>query len=97
MKAKLILHTKEVKGDEIIEIKIWKVQKSKSYPDGVKFSLVYIEKRKRIIGYDNGEGKGYHRHYLDKEEPYDFKNIQKLLNDFKIEVLRLRGRDWDED
>jgi hypothetical protein len=93
MEAKLLLHTKEIKGDEIVEIKIWQLPKTHH----VKFSVVYIKDGKRLIGYDNAEGKGYHRHYGGKEEPYHFENIWKLLEDFKSDLKRLRRRDWDED
>ena len=57
-------------------------KKTQDKPHGLKYSLVYIEKGKRIIGYDNAEGKGDHRHYLDKEYPYKFTSIDKLIEDF---------------
>lgn len=97
MKANLFLHTKEIKGDEIVEIKIWEVPKTTDKPHGVKISLVYIKGKKRLIGYDNAEGKGYHRHFLDKTEPYRFTDIWKLLDDFKKDLRKLKGRNWDED
>jgi hypothetical protein len=97
MKANLFLHTKEIKGDEVVEIKIWQVPKTIDKPHGVKFSLVYIKSDERLIGYDNAEGKGYHRHFLDKIEPYRFIDIWKLLDDFKKDLRKLRRRDWDED
>lgn len=97
MKANLLLHTKEIKGDEIVEIKIWEVPKTTDKPHGVKFSLVYIKGKERLIGYDNAEGKGYHRHFLDKTEPYRFTDIWKLLDDFKKDLKKLKGRNWDED
>ncbi|WP_461833403.1 toxin-antitoxin system TumE family protein [Desulfothermus sp.] len=53
----------------MVEIKIWKVKKTQDKPQGLKYSLVYIEKGKRIIGYDNAEGKGDHRHYWIKNIP----------------------------
>ena len=93
MKAKLLLYTKEIKGDEIVEIKIWQLPKTRQ----VKFSVVYIKSGKRLMGYDNAEGKGYHRHCGEKEETYHFENIWKLLEDFKSDLKRLRRRDWDED
>ena len=96
MKAKLVFHTKSVKGDEIVEVKIWQVPKSPDRPHGIKFSVVYVKGGKRLLGYDNAEQKGYHRHYLDKEAPYKFENIWKLLEDFKIDLQRIRGRKWDE-
>ena len=97
MKAKLVFHTKTVKGDEIVEVKIWQMPESHDRPHGIKFSVVYIKDGKRLVGYDNAEQKGYHRHFLDKEEPYEFENIWKLIDDFKTDLERMRGRKWDED
>lgn len=96
MKATKILHTKEIKGDEIVEIKIWQVPKSKDKPHGVKYSIVYIKGGEKILGYDNAEGKGDHRHYKDKEEPYVFNSIWDLWRDFKNNLKKIRGGDWDE-
>jgi hypothetical protein len=50
-----------------------------------------------LIGYDNAEGKGFHRHLGSKEEAYEFATIWKLLDDFKRDLRQLRGRNWDED
>jgi len=97
MKAKLVLHTKEMKGDEIVEVKIWQVPRSGDKPHGVKISVVYIKNGKRLIGYDNAEGRGYHRHESGREEAYRFVDIWKMLDDFKKDVKRIRGREWDED
>lgn len=47
-------------------------------PHGYKYSFVYVVKGKRVIGYNNAEGKGDHRHYGDKEEVYTFKSVDKL-------------------
>lgn len=63
MEARLIRHTKVYdEFGNIIEIKMWKVDPSQDKPHGYKYSLVYIVKGKRQIGYDNAEGKGDHRH-----------------------------------
>lgn len=62
MKATKALHAKEIKGDEVVEIKVWRVLKSEDKPFGVKYSVAYIKGDKRIVGYDNAEGKGDHRH-----------------------------------
>jgi hypothetical protein len=96
MAAGLIIHTKEIKEDEIVEIKVWQVPRTKNTPDGVKISVVYVKNGKRQIGYDNAEGKGYHRHFMDQEETYSFSNVRALLDDFKKDIRRIRGRDWDE-
>lgn len=47
------------------EVKIWKVPESKDKPHGLKYSFAYIVKGERVVGYDNAEGKGDHRHYID--------------------------------
>ena len=97
MPAKIILHTKQIKGDELIEIKIWQLPESKSRTHQVKFSIAYVKNGKRLIGYDNAEGKGFHRHVGGKEETYNFVDIGKLLEDFRRYLTRERGKDWDED
>ena len=92
MKAKLVRYTKVV--DEIgniIEIKIWELpEPTKDKPHGYKYSLVYIVNGERVIGYDNTEDKGDHRHYKNKEEPYEFKNIDKLFEDFYQDIRRVK-------
>jgi hypothetical protein len=96
MAADLVIHTKEIKEDEIVEIKVWRVPRTKNMPDGVKISVVYVKNGKRLIGYDNAEGKGYHRHFMDLEETYQFSDVQTLLEDFKRDTRAVRRRDWDE-
>ena len=91
MRAKLIYHDKVVEAkDSIIEITIWSVPISADKPHGYKYSLVYIKNGRRIVGYDNAEGKGDHRHYGDKEEPCEFKSINKLFEDFYIDLRRVK-------
>ena len=43
---------------DVIERKIWKVERSKYFPEGVKYSFAYIKEGKRILGYDNERMKG---------------------------------------
>lgn len=43
------------------------------------------------------EGKGYHRHFMGVEEPYSFIDIWQLLNDFKKDIINIRGRSWDDE
>ena len=89
MKAELVFHEKRYFTDSSFqEVKIWKVPESEDKPHGLKYSFVYIVNDERVIGYDNAERKGDHRHYRDKEEPYEFKNISKLFEDFYHDVRR---------
>jgi hypothetical protein len=68
MKAELLFHRKNIEADgDIVEMTIWKVPHSKDKPHGLKYSLVYIHGGKRMVGYDNAEGRGDHRHYGQRE------------------------------
>ena len=89
--AKLIYYKKvtTLEGD-IIGRKVWKVDKSKDFPEGIKYSLVYIRANKRILGYDNEREKGHHKHYFDKEVPFEFENAKKLFIDFETDIKKLR-------
>jgi len=83
MKAELIIHNKAIdEYGNTVEIKLWAVEKSSDKPYGYKYSLVYIEDAKRVIGYDNAEQKGDHRHFGDATAPYAFTSINQLIRDF---------------
>ena len=97
MKAIRIYHIKQFYEDEsFIEVKIWKVPKSEDKPHGLKYSFVYVKGGKRLIGYDNGERKGDHRHYGSSEGPYSYSNIDKLLDDFMNDIAKFRKEARDE-
>lgn len=92
MKAELIEHSKVI--DElgnIIEITLWKLpEPTKDKPYGYKYSLVYIVNGKRVIGYDNAEGKGDHKHIRDIERQYKFTDIWKLIDDFYKDIEKFK-------
>ena len=70
-------------------MKIWQVPHSKVKPHGLKYSLVYIRKGERIVGYDNAERKGDHKHFRGDEIPYDFKDMDTLISDFYMDIQGL--------
>ena len=87
MTSPLVLHEKTTdEQGNTIEMKIWKVPMSGHMPHGYKYSLVYIVNGERVIGYDNAEGKGDHRHIGGRESEYTFKSLWRLIRDFKKEV-----------
>lgn len=92
-RAILILSRKQVLADgAIIEIKIWRLPRiTAERPHGLKYSLFYGRPGERIVGYDNEQGKGDHRHYRDREEPYPFASLERLIADFERDVMRERG------
>lgn len=91
MGAEPVFHEKRYFTDSSFqEVKIWKVPKSEDKPHGLKYSFAYIVNDERVIGYDNAERKGDHRHYKGKEYPYKFQGLDKLWNDFKKDIERFK-------
>lgn len=92
MKAKLIRHEKIIDNlGNIVEITMWELPgSSKDKPHGYKYSLVYVVDDTRVVGYDNAEGKGDHRHIKDKTEPYRFVSLRKLAQDFYRDVEKYK-------
>lgn len=73
----------------IVEIRVWRLPRaSAERPHALKYSLFYGRPGERIIGYDNESGKGDHRHYRDREEPYAFSSFEGLFADFWDDVRR---------
>jgi len=93
MAADLVLHEKitEESGNTI-EMKIWRVPFSSHMSRGFKYSLVYIVNGERIIGYDNAERRGDHRHFRDVEAKYVFRSVRQLVRDFQADVVRYKER-----
>jgi hypothetical protein len=51
-------------------VKIWKVPRSRTSPEGIDYSLALISPQgERAVGYDNPWPKGRHRHVLGQEGP----------------------------
>ena len=94
MKARLIQSDKLIFEDGAIrQIRIWLVPEPVSpSTHRFKYSLIYVERGIRMIGFDNERGKGDHLHLNDVEVPYVFGGIAKLLADFRALVEQERGR-----
>lgn len=95
MVARLIFREKHVLPDEsIVEMVLWKLPKKTSdHPHGIKYRIYYGLKKGRCwVRYDNEIGKGDHRHYKDREEPYRFVNVERLVSDFLNDIEKVRGR-----
>lgn len=92
MKAELIRHIKTI--DELgntIEMKMWQLPEPTSdKPHGYKYSLVYIVDDLRVIGYDNAEGRGDHRHVRGDVMSYKFVSLRKLAQDFYRDIERYK-------
>ncbi len=89
MRGRLVYHVKKFMPDGAIkEVKVWQVPESAARPHGVRYSFAYIVDGRRVVGYDNAEGKGDHRHYMEKEFPYRYQGLDKLWADFHADIAR---------
>ena len=93
MKATLIRRFKDVRPDgSLIELVILRLaQPVPPCRHVFKYRLVYIVKGRRVIGFDNERGKGDHCHLDGAERPYVFSDVDRLVDDFILEVQRWRN------
>lgn len=76
--------------EAVVELKIWEVPISLSFPDVAKYSLFCVNRDKGeiVIGFDNHHPKGPHVHFGDIEMSYEYIDNEKLLEDFFIEIRK---------
>ena len=93
MKAELVYRSKTVLSDgAIVEMVIWRLPTPVLKSEHVlKYRLFYGKDGKRLVAFDNERGKGDHMHLGDREFPYVFVSVEKLMNDFLFEVRKLRS------
>ena len=94
MKAILVKSRKYIlPNTAIVEIVIWQLpEKMKERPHGYKYRLNYcLSDGITIVRYDNKIGKGDHKHLYQDEFDYKFETIEKLLMDFKKDVVAQGG------
>lgn len=88
--AREIIRYKKERGGRIIEVVVWHLSEplpGSNHP--YKYRLFYGNADGScIVRYDNERGKGDHRHVADKEEPYTFSTLLKLIEDFEAETER---------
>jgi hypothetical protein len=95
MIAELVLYQKEKSDDgSIIEMVVWKIPPSIERAHGFKYRFHYGSVEGTChVRYDNKLSKGDHKHIGDREEPYQFESIEKLIADFKADI-RAYERGW---
>ena len=53
-----------------------------------KYRLALIHNGSSVLRYDNEAGKGDHKHIGRDEQPYIFKDVDQLINDFLEDIRR---------
>ncbi|MHB8391977.1 MAG: toxin-antitoxin system TumE family protein [Acidobacteriaceae bacterium] len=93
VKAVLITRFKDVAQDGgLIEMVVWRLpEPAPPCTHPFKYRLVYVVHGTRIIGFDNEQGKGDHRHVEGQEQSYAFAGIDRLIEDFIAEVERWKS------
>ena len=94
MRARLVFEDKaEYPDGAVLAMRIWQLPEADpERRHGLKYSLYYGRSGIRLVGYDNERGKGDHRHYGNREEPYQFSTPERLVADFLTDVARLRSQ-----
>jgi hypothetical protein len=94
MKAVPLMHERHVLDERsFVEIVIWRLPAKKMRTaHSFKYRLTYVVDGLCVLRYDNETTKGDHRHIGDREEPYDFRTPEALLDDFWSDVARWRER-----
>jgi hypothetical protein len=97
MKAVLVLRRRVVDEDGgFAEYVVWHLPKP--LPPSThrfKYRLAYVVAQVCVIRYDNERGKGDHRHWRGKEQPYAFSGPRQLLKDFEADIKRWNRENSD--
>ncbi|MEE9423308.1 MAG: DUF6516 family protein [Gammaproteobacteria bacterium] len=95
MKARKLFYHKETHDDVIVEMVLWQMPEvSAERPHRLKYRFFCGTAQTCLVRYDNETGKGDHRHYGDQEEHYRFQSIEKLVEDFRNDCVRLADWEW---
>lgn len=89
--VKLIHRSKfELPNGAIDERVIWQVPISPRQPEGIRYRLAFIRKGNGVptVLYDNHHPKGHHKHLGGTEIPYEFRSLEKLIEDFEKDVKK---------
>lgn len=93
MKARLITQFRNAFADgSLIEMVVWRVPEPVPPSEhAYKYRLVYVVNGERVVGFDNERGKGDHCHVGTVETPYRFVSVDRLVDDFLLEVEKWKN------
>ena len=88
MPARLLLKERIDLGDAFVELVIWQLPRRLSgSAHRYKYRMALVREGVCVIRYDNEAGKGDHRHFEGREEPYRFIDLATLVRDFRQAVV----------
>jgi hypothetical protein len=88
MRAILLLKERHVvNAQAFAELVVWRVPTQvRGSAHEFKYRLAYIVGGTCVLRYDNGQGKGDHRHIGGEETPYLFSTPAQLIADFWTDI-----------
>jgi hypothetical protein len=97
MKAKQIFNRRVViTKDSFAELVIWEVPKPLAgSTHSYKYRMALVHYGASVLRYDNDAGKGDHKHIGFDEQPYIFKDVDKLIQDFLEDIRRWKNEHGD--
>lgn len=90
-KAELVYEDRRELGEGIfVEAVLWRLPRPVPGSEhSFKYRLALVIDDECVLRYDNERGKGDHRHYGEREEPYRFTTPEALFADFGVDARRL--------
>ena len=97
MRAIQLVRTRIVYSETAFaELVLWRVPSPVAGSDHFfKYRLVYVVRGACVVRYDNGAGKGDHRHCGEKESAYRFTGPDRLIADFQRDLARWNDENSD--
>ncbi len=70
-----------------VELVLWQLpDRNAERPHGLKYRLALVVGGTCVMRFDNERGKGDHIHVGVVERPYEFKDVDQLIDDFLAEA-----------
>src|SRR6266704_92715 len=95
-RATILLREKAIaENGDILEVAVWRISARPRSVSGVRYRLAFVRHAERVpaVLYDNHSPKWHHRHTEGTEEPYNFIDVDQLMEDFMRDVRQARGGD----
>ena len=91
-KAVLVIGRRLVYGDrDFAEAIVWRVPEPVAPSSHrLKYRLAYVVDGRCVLRFDNERGKGDHRHDGEREIPYRFETVERLMADFAAAIEQWR-------
>jgi len=74
----------------LVEMKAYDVLRTPSTPPRIQVFLGLYTQGHRLVGYDNHEHKGDHRHFRITTTPYVFTTVDRLIEDFRRDMAAVK-------